>query len=143
MECCGNVSGCFGLSGLFGTEATVDLLFIKEGNFGLLVSTGIPDVMRGLFGASMLRRGDLSCPPSGEGSFVSVGRLIGPKGDTPSCTFSHDFKVGASGGFDGFQGTVVVFTTEVCCAEDFSPVVFCNCENETGDPLIGPFLVPG
>lgn len=143
IECCGNASGCFRLSGLFDMAAIVDLLFIKEGKFGLRVGTGIPDVMRGLFGTSMRGRGDLSCQPSGEGSFVSVGRLIGPNGETPSWAFSHELSVGAFGGFEGFHGTVVVFTIEVRCPEDFSPVVFCNCENETGDPLIGPFLVPG
>lgn len=121
----------------------MDLLPIKEGNLGLRVGTGIPDVMRGLFGDSTLRRGDLSCPPSGEGSFLSVGRLIGPKGEIPSWTFSHELNVGAVGGFEGFHGTVVVFTTGAGCAEDFSPVVLWNCENEIGDPLRGPFLVPG
>lgn len=39
---------------------------------------------------------------------------MGPNGETPSWTLSHDPSVGASvgafGGFEGFQGTVVVFT---------------------------------
>jgi hypothetical protein len=51
--------------------------------------------------------------------------------------------VGAFGGFDGFQGTVVVFTTESSCPEDFAPLAVGSWENEVGGPLKGPFLVPG
>lgn len=103
--------------------------------------------MAGLFGArastGMLRRGDLSWPPSGDGSFVSVESLIGPNGETVSWTLSHCFSVGAFGGFDGFQGTVVVFTDESFCSEGFAPLAVGNSENEAGDPLVGPFLVSG
>ena len=73
--------------------------------------------------------------------FESVGRLIGPKGETPSWTFSHAVSVGASGGFDGFQGTVVVFTSESRGPEDFAPLAVAKSENDVGEVLMGPFLV--
>jgi hypothetical protein len=132
-------------SGLFGTAMIVALLPMYDGKLGLCIATGIFDIRPGLFGArvSMLRRGDLSWPPSGARSFVSVGRLMGPKGETPSWTFSHAFSVGASGGFEGFHGTVVVFTSESPFPADFSPLASGKLESEVRDPLIGPFLVPG
>ena len=66
IECCGNVSGFFGLvgsvNGLFGTVVIVVLLPTYEGKPGLFTATGIFETSRGLFGAlvSMLWRGDLS-----------------------------------------------------------------------------------
>ncbi len=68
---------------------------------------------------------------------------MGPKGETPSWTFSHSLSVGTFGGFDGFQGTTVVFTTEFHFSATISSPVFGELENDMGDPLIGPFLVPG
>ena len=59
----------------------VDMLPLKSGSLGLRI--GIPDG-RGLFGLPMVLIGDLSWPPSGEFDLMSVGRLIGPNGDTPS-----------------------------------------------------------
>jgi hypothetical protein len=68
---------------------------------------------------------------------------MGPKGETPSWTFSHSLSVGAFGGFDGFQGTTVVFTTESLISATISSPAFAELENDIGDLLIGPFLVPG
>ncbi len=69
--------------------------------------------------------------------------MIGPNGETPSWTFSHAFNVGAFGGFDGFQGTVVVFTSESRGPDGFAPLTDGNKENDVGEGLIGPFLVSG
>lgn len=68
---------------------------------------------------------------------------MGPKGETLSWTFSHSLSVGVFGGFDGFQGTTVVFTTESRFSTTVSSPGFGELENDMGGPLIGPFLVPG
>jgi len=67
---------------------------------------------RGLGALSIFLNGDFSWPPSGEEDFSSVGSLMGPNGETPSWSLSHDPKLGALGGFEGFQGTDVVFIIE-------------------------------
>jgi len=126
------------LGGLLGTAVTVGLLSIRTGNVGSLV--GRLDLGFGLRGWLMLRKGDLSWPPSGEGDLESVGSLMGPNGDTPSCTFNHDPSVGTLGGFDGFQATEVVFTSG---SRGLSPEVdFGNSENDPRELLPGSFRAP-
>ena len=95
----------------------LDLLPKYDGALGLFIAMGIADVMRGLllgfaWSTGVLRSGDFNWPPSGELEFLSGGRLIGPKGETPSCTLSHDPSVGARGGLVGSHGTSVVFITD-------------------------------
>lgn len=87
----------------------------------------------------MLDKGDLSWPPSGEGVFSS-GNLMGPKGETPSCSLSQEPSVGAFGGLDGFHGTVVVLRVG---GEDCSAVgTLGNSENDAWEASVGgSFLV--
>ena len=95
----------------------------------------------GALRAEELRSGDLSWPPSGKG-VRSSGSLMGPNGETVSWTLSHDpifgSNVGALGGLDGFQGTLVVFTAPA--SSDFS-LIFGNRENVVEVLVVGPFLV--
>jgi hypothetical protein len=65
---------------------------------------------------------------------------MGPNGDTPSCTFNQDPRVGALGGFDGFQGTEVVLTSEFRGLS--TGVVFGNSEKEAREPLPVSFRFP-
>jgi hypothetical protein len=126
------------LGGLLGTAATVGLLSIIIGNVGSLV--GRLDLGLGLRGWFMLRKGDLSWSPRGEGDLESVGSLMGPNGDTLSCTFNHDPRVGAFGGFDGFQATEVVLTSG---SRGLLPGVnFGYSENDPREPLPGSFRAP-
>lgn len=60
---------------------------------------------------------------------------MGPNGDTPSCTFNHDPRVGAFGGFDGFHATEVVLTS---ASRGLSPGVdFGKSESEPRESLPG------
>ncbi len=107
------------------------------------MGTGIPDVIPGPFGASMLPGGNPTWLASGELSFVTIGGMSGPKGETSSWYFSHEYSVGCFGGFNGFQGTVVVFRADLRSSENSCPVAFSYCENEIEDPLVGPSRVWG
>jgi hypothetical protein len=72
--------------------------------------------------------------------FLSEGRLIGPKGETPSCTLSHDPSVGARGGLVGSHGTSVVFTTDAL--RDLSLATgFRNREKERRELFVRSFLL--
>jgi hypothetical protein len=141
VECCGNVSGRFGLvastgkvSGLLGTAVILDcfavtaVILISTGSFGLRIGVrpalrvgiGMADDILGLCGAvvglvvGLVVMGDLSCPPRGEADFSSSkGNLMGPNGETPSWSLSHDPNVGALGGLFGFHGTVVLLTIDL------------------------------
>lgn len=69
---------------------------------------------------------------------------MGPNGDTPSWSLSHEPSDGAFGGLLGFHGTVVLLTIDFLSSPFFwatgfsSALVLGNSGNDTGDPLIGP-----
>lgn len=127
----------FRLDGSLEKDIIVGFALVITGIFGLLSGRSVLNT-EGL-GIFMLRSGDLSWPPSGDFALSFVGRLIGPKGET-AWTFSHDPKVGALGGFEGFQGTDVVFTAEL---DDFSTEEdFGSNENDALLPPVAPLAVP-
>lgn len=119
----GGLSGFLTVGFRFGgISTTAGLLSIRTGIVGL--RRGSLDVnFLGLGTLWIVRWGDLSWPPSGDLASTSVGRLIGPNGETPSCNFSQDPRLGALGGLAGFHGTVEVLISEAGGFKESLPVL--------------------
>lgn len=125
------MDGCFFNAWIFGSMIVVVDLMVLDLGGGLLVLRGIEYVLCGV---------GFSCPLIGTGVETS-GRLIGPNGDTPSCSVNQEARVGALGGFMGFHFTVVVFTTE--SLSSFSPLLAFGTDEEASEveELLGPSRV--